>query len=95
MPDQLAWVSHFTKYTPLNTNFVRILEEALNVKLIPISSKTSAPPNADQNKQYQYHRNFGYSTKECPALKDKIEEIIQVGHLRCFVQREMKGMRWH
>jgi len=33
-----------------------------------------------------YHRNSGHTTDECQALKDKIDELIQVGHLRRLVQ---------
>ena len=41
----------------------------------------------DTAKRCQYHRNFGHTTKGCQALKDKIEELIQAGHLRQFVKR--------
>ncbi|XP_068498574.1 uncharacterized protein [Phaseolus vulgaris] len=38
-------------------------------------------------KHCQYHRNFGHTTEGCQALKDKIEELIQTGHLRQFVKK--------
>jgi len=42
--------------------------------------------NVDRNKKCRYHKNTGHSTEECQVLKDKIEELIQAGHLRRFVQ---------
>ena len=55
--------------------------------LIPTLKRYQTPPNADTAKHCQYHRNFGHTTEGCQALKDKIEELIQAGHLRQFVKR--------
>ena len=41
----------------------------------------ASPNNADQKKQCRYHQNSKHSTEECQTLKDKIKELIQVGHL--------------
>jgi len=38
------------------------------------------------SKQCRYHRNFGHTIEECQALKDKIKELVEVGHLRKFFQ---------
>jgi len=76
----------FSRYTPLTTERGRILDEALNAKLIPPPRKVANPNNADRRKQCRYYQNTGHSTEECQALKDKIEELIQAGHLRCFVR---------
>ena len=46
----------------------------------------ASPNNVDQKKKCRYHQNAGHSTEECQALKDKIEELIQAGHLRRFVR---------
>jgi len=72
----------FSRYTPLTTKRGRILDEALNAELIPPPRKVASPNNADQRKQCRYHQNSEHSTEECQALKDKIEELIQAGHLR-------------
>jgi len=77
----------FAKYTPLNTGRARILEEALSAELIPAPRKFPLPPRVDQTKHCRYHRNHGHTTEECIALKDKIEELIQAGHLQRYVQR--------
>ncbi|RDY06957.1 hypothetical protein CR513_08984, partial [Mucuna pruriens] len=45
----------------------------------------------EKSKYYQYNRNYGHTTKACRTLKDKIEELVQVGHLRKFVKR---GIDW-
>jgi len=76
----------FLRYTPLTTKRGRILDEALSVELIPPPRKVASPNNVDRRKQCQYHQNAGHSTEECQALKDKIEELIQAGHLRRFVR---------
>jgi len=39
-------------------------------------------------KYCRYHRNHGHTTEECKALQDKIEELVRVGHFRCFVRRD-------
>jgi len=79
----------FAYYTPLNANRGRILEEALSADLIPSLQKLPTPRNADTSKHCRYHQNYGHSTDECWALKDKIEELIQVGHLGRFVQNKI------
>jgi len=74
--------SQFSKYTPLTAERGRLMDEALNAELIPHPRKAASPDNVDQRKQCWYHQNSEHSTEECQALKDKIEELIYVGHLR-------------
>ena len=45
------------------------------------------------SKHYQYHHNFGHKIEGCQALMDKIEELIQVGYLRRFVQTNTRSYR--
>jgi len=68
-------------YTPLSVDRRRILEEALSVELIPPPRKVASLENVDRTRRCWYHRNSGHTTKECQALKDKIEKLIQVRHL--------------
>ena len=70
----------FSRYTPLNAERSKILQEALSAELIPPPRRALSPENADRNKRCRYHKNTGQ------ALKDKIEELIQAGHLRRFVR---------
>jgi len=70
----------FTRYAPLTVARSRILDEALQAYLIP--------PNADMTKYCRYHRNHGYTTEECKALQDKIEELVCAGHFRRFIRRD-------
>jgi len=81
----------YNRYTPLGSNRARILEEALNTDLIGTPQRVSTPPNADTTKHCRYHRNYGHTTDDCFTLKDKIEELIQAGHLRRFVKWEEGG----
>jgi len=76
----------FLWYTPLTAERGRILDEALNIELIPPPRKVACPNNADRRKKCRYHQNSGHSTEECQALNDKIKELIQVGHLHRFVR---------
>jgi len=86
-PPTHSRTQRFTKYTPLNALRSRVLEEALHTDLLTTPKRASTPPNADTTRQCRYHGNFGHSTEECAALKDKIEELIQAGHLQRFVAR--------
>jgi len=71
---------------PHNTNRAKILEETLNIELIPLPRKILTPNNVDHNKHCRYLKNFGYNTEECTRLRDRIEELIQTGHLKQYVQ---------
>jgi len=81
----------YNRYIPLVSNRVRILEEALNADLIATPQRVTTPPNADTTKHCRYHRNYGHTTEDCFTMKDKIEELIQAGHLRRFVKQEEGG----
>jgi len=59
---------HFTIYAPLNVPRSRVLDEALQVDLIPPPRKTTTPPNTDMTKYCRYHRNHDHTTEECKAL---------------------------
>ena len=76
----------FHNYTPLTVPRGKILDEALQAELILTLKQTQTPPNADTTKCCQYHRNYSHMTKGCQALRDKIEELVQAGHLRKFVK---------
>jgi len=72
-------------------NKSRILDEALSVELLPTLQKVPTPRNANTTKHCRYHQNYGHTTDECVALKDKIKELIRAGHLQIFVQYERKA----
>jgi len=63
----------FFTYTPLNASRGKILDKALQAKLIPTLKQLQSSRNADTSKQCQYHRNFCHTTEGCQALKDIIE----------------------
>lgn len=70
------------RYTPLNDDRGKIIDKTLSGNLIPMPRKTMSPDNADPTCKCRYHRNIRHITEECQAMKDKIEELIQVGYLR-------------
>ena len=78
----------FTRYAPLSVPRSRLLDEALQVDLIPPPRKTSNPPNVDMTKYCRYHRNNGHTIDEYKALQYKIEELVRVGHFRRFIRRD-------
>jgi len=78
--------SKYTQYISLNANRGQILEEALHAALIHAPRRAPTPRNADTTKPCRFHQNYGHTTDECVVLKDRIEELIQAGHLRRFVQ---------
>ena len=76
----------FQQYTPLNANRARVLQEAMAAEIIPPPRKARTPERADHTKHCEYHKNHGHHTEECIGLKDRIEELIQEGQLKRFVQ---------
>jgi len=76
----------FYNYTPLTVPRGKTLDEALQTELIPALKQAQTPPNADTTKRCQYHHNYGHTTEGCQTLKDKIEELVQVSHLRKFIR---------
>ncbi|XP_020208941.1 uncharacterized protein LOC109793886 [Cajanus cajan] len=74
-------------YTPLSAPRVHILEEASNNNLLTLPPPGHSPNNADRSKHCRYHRNHGHTTEECRTLRDRIEELVQAGHLGQYVQR--------
>jgi len=90
-PERVDWFKEnrdprFHSYTSLTVPRGKILDEALQVKLIPPLKPSQTPKNANTSTHCQYHRNYDYSTKGCQALKDKVEELVQVGHFHKFVK---------
>jgi len=82
-----TWFENPDSNTIVNVEWSRILTKVLNTNLLAQPRKTLSSPNDDPNKYCRFHRNYGHTTKECIVLKDKIKELIQVGHLRQYVQR--------
>jgi len=70
------------KICPLNAPKSHISKEALKGDLIPPLRKFRSPLDVDMNKYYQYHQKNGHNTGECTTLRDKVKELLRVGHLR-------------
>ncbi|XP_020204205.1 uncharacterized protein LOC109789618 [Cajanus cajan] len=73
-------------YTPLNSPRVYILEEASNTELITLPPPGHSSNNVDRTKHCRYHWNYGHTTEECRSFRDRIEELVQGGHLSQYVQ---------
>ncbi|XP_014515523.1 uncharacterized protein LOC106773338 [Vigna radiata var. radiata] len=79
-------IQQYVHHTPLNAPRVRVMEEALRAHLLSVV-RSPTPRGADESKHCRYHQNRGHSTEDCVTLKDKLESLVQAGHLREFVQR--------
>jgi len=78
------WVARtlrFSGYTSLNAGRSIISKEALNTDLLCTTRKVLTPHNADTSKHCRFCQNFSHSAKKCISFKDKIHELIHVGHL--------------
>ncbi|RDX68098.1 hypothetical protein CR513_52950, partial [Mucuna pruriens] len=51
------------------------------------SPTTPFAHGTDKTKYCHYHKNYNHITKGCITLRDKIEELIQAGHLIKFIKR--------
>ena len=43
------------------------------------------PSRKNQNLYCTYHKDKGHTTKQCRVLKDHLEQLVKVGHLKEFV----------
>ncbi|XP_020224277.1 uncharacterized protein LOC109806318 [Cajanus cajan] len=88
--------SHKEKLKVSNeTNLKRSCQEVANTDLISLPPLAHTSANVDKSKHFRYHRNFGQTTKECWTLRDKIEELVQAGHLGQYVQRSQANRGGH
>ena len=53
----------FHNYTPLTVPRGKIMDEALQIELIPALKQTQTPSNVDTTKRCQYHRNYRHTTE--------------------------------
>ncbi|XP_014522974.1 uncharacterized protein LOC106779390 [Vigna radiata var. radiata] len=83
--DQPRLLQHI-HHTPLNAPRTRVMEEVLRADLLK-AVRAPTPLGVDESKYCRYHQNRGHTTEDCNTLKDKLENLIQVGHLQKFVQR--------
>jgi len=77
----------YNHYISLNISGACLLEEAFNAKIMSLLPLARSVNSIDRSKQCRYHQNYGHTTKECVALKDMIEELIQEGTLNNYTYR--------
>lgn len=63
------------------------MDHALVINILTMPKRANTLPKADHFKRCRCHRNRGHSMEECNALKDKIKELIMLGHLKEFVHQ--------
>ncbi|XP_043714985.1 uncharacterized protein LOC122663372 [Telopea speciosissima] len=79
-------------YTPFNTNRTKIL-----MKVYDRGARQQWPrpmfsrlEDKNKNKFYKFHKDVSHDTEDCRQLKREIEDVIQKGHLRCYVKEDGK-----
>ncbi|MBT0647211.1 hypothetical protein KJJ93_29910, partial [Escherichia coli] len=76
----------FGEYTPL---WVPISEVFLEIKrkgLVQWPKRmTSNPGYRDNRRYYEFYKDIGHTTNECPDLKNAIEELIKKVHMKEFL----------
>lgn len=77
----------YTQYTPFTTYRSYIMDRALAINILTMPKRANTPPKANYSKCCIYRRNCGHSMEECSALKDKIEELVKLNHLKEFVHK--------
>lgn len=73
-------IPQYVHHTPLNAPRARVIEKALRADLLTIL-KSPTPRGADESKYCRYHQNMGHITEDYITLKDKLESLVQAGHL--------------
>lgn len=64
----------------------KILECIKNEPYVRWSGKMGGDPaRRNQSLYCTNHREKGYTTKQCRVLKDHLEQLIKVGHLKEFL----------
>ncbi|KAG4935570.1 hypothetical protein JHK85_050489 [Glycine max] len=63
------------------------MDQALAIDILTMLKRANTPPKSNYSKRYRYQHNHGHSTKEYNALKDKIQELIKLGHLKEFIHK--------
>ena len=67
----------FLTYTSFNAARGKMMDEALQVKLILALKQLQSLRNGDMSNHSQYYNNFGHTIERCQALKDKIKDFIK------------------
>ncbi|CAJ2642757.1 uncharacterized protein LOC123899916 [Trifolium pratense] len=83
------------EYSRLNDTRVHILDEILNAGLarLPPAPDRQARMGPNPEEWCHYHRCKGHDTEKCYRLKDLIEQLLNSGHLRKFLQKAAAAER--
>ncbi|KAL8492544.1 hypothetical protein ACS0TY_023943 [Phlomoides rotata] len=84
----------YERYTPLKMEPAEVLQVVSDhPELKFLYSSTRGPQRPKLDKFYHLHNEYGHDTINNFHLKDKIERMIQTGHLKEFVYRDRQGSR--
>ncbi|GAV76518.1 hypothetical protein CFOL_v3_19991 [Cephalotus follicularis] len=88
-PRRGAPVPSYKNFAPLlDTRTIILAVEKDNVPIQWPEKMRSPTEKRDTEKYCRYHGDHGHDTKECRQLKNQIEDLIQKGHLRKYVDRD-------
>ena len=70
----------------------KILERIKNESYFRWPSKTGGDPSRrNQNLYCTYHQDKGHTIKQCRSLKDHLEQLVKLGHLKEFILESRSG----
>ena len=75
-------------YTPLNSSREKVLGYIRRRgHAISTPARLRSPPSKRRNKHLycRHHQDYGHTTEECSHLKEEIERLISIGHLKRFI----------
>ncbi|XP_059663886.1 uncharacterized protein LOC132309611 [Cornus florida] len=79
-------VERYTNYTPLNMPIDQVFLQIQDEPYLKWPPKLkSDPARRPRDKYCRFHKDHGHATEDCFDLKDQIETLIRMGHMRKFI----------
>ncbi|CAA0832656.1 Unknown protein, partial [Striga hermonthica] len=81
-----------TQYTPLlasNARILEVMEKEIHENVVrwPRTRK-DGPVKPKRDLYCRFHKDYGHNTDECRHLKNEIDRLIKVGHLKEFIYKD-------
>ena len=82
----------FSSFTPLNTPIDKLLLQIQDDSSLQWPGKIRSDPNSRPKNLYcRFHRDHGYLTEDCVALKEQVETLIRQGKLQKYVSHSFNS----
>ena len=77
----------FESYTTFTTNKEHILNAIVHESYLRRAHPMKQGPNINKTIYCSFHKDYGHITEQCQKLKDEIECLIRMGHLKKYIRR--------